>query len=82
MCSAVQSSISYQKLGAVMESALSIVLLMLGPWLSGTPLKRTPLGPKTLSILKGCPLLMGYVSHTLSNYWVWSPGSSVKLRCI
>ena len=41
---------------------------------------QTPPGPKALSIIKGCPLLRGYASHTLSNYWAWSLGSSAKLQ--
>ena len=48
--------------------------------LHGTSLKRTPLGPKILSVTKGCSSLRGYVSHTLSNYRVWSLGSSAKLQ--
>ena len=47
---------------------------------SGTPLKRTPLGPKSLSIIQGCPLLRGYASHTPSNHWAWSLGSRAQLQ--
>ena len=38
----------------------------LGPGMeySGTPLKQTPLGPKSLSVIQGCPLLRDYASHT------------------
>ena len=32
---------------------------------SGTSLKRTPLGPNILSVIKGCPLLRGYASHSI-----------------
>ena len=37
---------------------------------SGTPLKRTPLGPTILSIIQGCPSLRGYTSHTHSSFSV------------